>query len=151
MSSQTHQSQYAGPRAQMNEQFEPYHAEDLQPWETNYAMWIHLGALIAYVAAVIPSLGVAFPVPLIAALVLWLVHKHDSEFLDDHGREAVNFQISMCIFYMIAWVVGAMMFCVGYYITLPLVSIFGIVGCAMGAYAGKQGQIYRYPATIRFL
>ena len=42
------------------------------------------------------------PIPVLPALVMWLIRKDDSPFLDDHGREAVNFQISLALIAAVA-------------------------------------------------
>lgn len=134
----------------MHDQFEPFRADGLEPWEPNYAMWIHIASLISYAVAVLSS-GVGFWVPIATAIVMWMVHKKDSEFLDDHGREAVNFQISILVMFLLAWPIGILMCGIGVMVTVPAVICLGVIGCILGAQAGKRGQIYRYPATIRFL
>src|SRR5215212_5212617 len=59
-----------------------------------WAAFIHASAL----------LGVFFHFPghLLGPLVLWFIKRDDSPELDAHGKEAVNFQISMLIYNVIA-------------------------------------------------
>lgn len=118
--------------------------------ERQYATWIHVGALIAMVVAAATHL-VAFWAPPLVVLVMWLVRRHESPFLDDHGREAMNFQISLLILLLLAWVVGILMCGVGWLVTVPAVYVLGIIGLIMAAVAASKGQYFRYPMCIRLL
>ncbi|RMH25125.1 MAG: DUF4870 domain-containing protein [Planctomycetota bacterium] len=62
--------------------FQPGLADDDKTW----AMFAHLG-LLGHL--VIPFFAVAIP------LVIWLTKKDKSAFIDDHAREALNFQITL--------------------------------------------------------
>ena len=113
------------------------HAEE---WERTYATFNHLSLLTFHVL-----------MPVIPALAMWLIKRDRSPFVDDHGREAVNFQISLMIYALILIpVVGALTCGVGWvlYIALYGLAIYGMVKAAMAA---NRGQYYRYPACIRFL
>lgn len=118
--------------------------------ERTYAMWIHLGALIAAVVGAAPHF-LGFWAPALVVLVMWQARRHESPFLDDHGREAMNFQISLLILYALAWVVGMAALCVGWIVTVPAVLILGMVGLIMGAVAGSRGEYFRYPMCIRVI
>jgi uncharacterized protein len=108
-----------------------------QEWERTYAMFTHLSLLAFHIA-----------MPVIPALVMWLIKREKSPFIDDHGREAINFQISLVIYYL----VGALltMICVGIPVLIATY-VLGIVGMILASIAANKGQYYRYPATIRFL
>lgn len=60
--------------------------------ERQYAMFNHLAGLL--------SLADFFVVGFITCLVMWLVRRDDSAFLDDHGKEALNFQISLTLYWI---------------------------------------------------
>ena len=66
----------------------------------------------------------------------------------EHGREAVNFQISMLIYAIIS----AFLFylCIGF-VLLPLVGILDIIFLIIAAIKANNGEHYRYPITIRFI
>lgn len=130
--------------------FVPFVDPDLEPWENRYAMWIHLGPLIAG-GLFIATEGIAFFMPTVVALVLWLVRRGDSPFIDDHGREAVNFQISLIVLWFVALIVGVLMCGLGVLITFPLWLVLALAGMIRGAVAASKGQYFRYPACIRFL
>ena len=125
------------------------HDPDADRSERTYAMWIHLGALISWVLAA-ASQGIGFWIPTLVVGVMWTVRKKDSPFIDDHGREALNFQISLVLMTILAVVVGILLCGVGVVITVPAVFVLGLVGAIMGATAASKGQYFRYPATFRF-
>lgn len=113
-----------------------YTAPSLAEWERTYAMWTHLLLLAGHFIPVVPS------------LVLWLVKRDQSAFVDDHGKEAVNFQISIAI-YIVAGVVLSFI-CIG----IPLIiAAYGlaIVGMILAAVAASRGQYFRYPMCIRLI
>jgi len=84
----------------------------------------------------------------VGPLVIWLVFRERSRFVDEHGKEALNFAITMAI----AYVVGAILtlIIIGAFIMLAagiLTLVFGI----MAAIAANKGQPYHYPIAIRFV
>lgn len=114
-------------------------APDAAPWERTYAMFMHLTLALVH----------AFPVPVVPALVLWLIKRHESPFIDDHGREALNFQISLLIYALCLVPIGLLTCGVGVILFLPLYAL-GIVGLVLGAVAAHRGEYFRYPMTCRF-
>jgi uncharacterized protein len=115
-----------------------------EQWERTYAMFTHLSLILVHLIGI----------PVIAPLVMWLVRRERSPFIDDHGREAVNFQISLVAYALGALLVGLITCGVGLVLAIPFwIAIYalGIVGMILAAIAAHKGQYYRYPATIRFL
>ena len=110
----------------------------LEGWERTYAIFQHLTLLVAPAAL----LGV------LVAVVMWLVKREESPFLDDHGRESVNFHITLVI-YMIA--AGALVPLVIGVVLIPGVVILGLVGMILAAKAASRGEYYRYPMCLRIL
>lgn len=115
---------------------------DATPSERQFAMWMHLALLGNLVAPF---------VILIAPLAMWLTRKEDSPFLDDHGREAVNFQISLYIYTLALTPLLAFLTCGVGFLLLPAVYVLGVIGMIMAAKAAGRGEYFRYPMTIRFL
>jgi len=110
-------------------------------WERTYSMFTHLTLLAVHF----------LPFPVIAPLVMWLIKRDQSPFVDDHGREAINFQISLLIYALVVVPVAAVLTCgIGAILWLGVWAL-GIVGMILAAVAAHRGQYYRYPATIRFL
>ncbi|MCH8564382.1 DUF4870 domain-containing protein [Nesterenkonia sp. LB17] len=81
-------------------------------------------------------------------LVLWLVFRERSRMLDDHGKEALNFQITL----FIAYIVGAAttIILIGFLI-LFLAWVLSVVFSILAAIAAYNRRPYRYPLTIRFI
>ena len=81
-------------------------------------------------------------------LILWMIKKDDDPFIDEHGKEALNFQIAL----LIAWVVGGLLtvVCVGFFI-LMAAGICDLIFCIIAAVKANNGELYRYPLSIRFI
>jgi YD repeat-containing protein len=124
-------------------------AVDLPDDQRQYASWCHWGPLIAAVS-VIASSGITFIIPPLVALAMWQIKNSDSEFIDDHGREALNFQISLVLLGLILVPITIFTCGVGavLYIGLP---ILAIVGGIMAGLAANRGEVYRYPMCIRLI
>lgn len=117
---------------------------DVKAEERSFALWMHLSLLAHIILSV-----VAIVIP----IIMWQVKKDQSPFLDDHGREAVNFQISLLIwsvvFTLVAIPVGILTCGIGIVIAL-VPYVIGIVGMIQASSAANRGEFYRYPMTIRF-
>jgi uncharacterized protein len=105
-----------------------------------WAMLCHLASLL--------GLGSIPLANLLGPLILWLVKKDAHPFIDDQGKESLNFQITVMIFQLVAGVT----FCVGIGIVIyPLVALYGIVMPIIAAVKSNKGELYRYPATLRLI
>jgi uncharacterized Tic20 family protein len=85
-------------------------------------------------------------------LILWLVKKDSSPFLDQTGRRCLNFQFSILI-YMAACVVMLFTLILIPFAFLGFVAI-GILKLVFGIIAivkSNEGQVYTYPLAIKFL
>jgi hypothetical protein len=81
-------------------------------------------------------------------LIIWMIKKEQSPFVDDQGKEALNFQLTLLIGYLISAV--ATIICIGPIIALGL-SVVAIIFGIMAAVATNKGEAYRYPVNIRFI
>ncbi|MBN2313288.1 MAG: DUF4870 domain-containing protein [Sedimentisphaerales bacterium] len=81
-------------------------------------------------------------------LIIWLIKKDDSPFVDRHGKEALNFQLTI----LIAWVASGLLsfVCIGF-ILMPVVAVVDLVFCILAAVKTSRGEEYRYPVCIRFV
>ncbi|MGH7244963.1 MAG: DUF4870 domain-containing protein [Phycisphaerales bacterium] len=113
----------------------------VDPDVCSYATYTHLVPLIAH-------LGTPFIAPLIAAIIMWQIKKDQSPFLNDHGREATNFQISLVIYAVAVGILGVITCGFGWILSIPLI-VLNIVGCVLAAKAAHRGEYYRYPMSIR--
>ena len=81
-------------------------------------------------------------------LILWLVKKDEDPFVDQQGKEALNFQITVAI----AGIVSSLLIgvCIGV-LLVPAVAIADLVFSIMACVKANQGQAYRYTVSIRFV
>ncbi len=107
--------------------------------ERTWAMLCHVVAL--------PGL-LFFLGHIVAPLVLWLIKRESSAFVDDQGKEAVNFQITASIAIIIS---GLLVFVFVGMVLLPLVVISWIVLVLIATIKANEGVAYRYPFSIRFI
>jgi len=109
--------------------------------QKTYALIMHLSLLASHF--------VPFALVL-APLIMWQIKKDESAYLDDQGREIVNFQLSLLL-YGVLLTVLALITCgfaaIGF---IPLY-ILAVVGMIMGAIAAGKGEYFRYPATMRLI
>ena len=105
----------------------------------NWAVLIHLSALLGFI---IPFGNILAP------LVIWLLKKEDSPFIDDQGKEAVNFQISMTIYAIISAILIVII--IGF-VLLGVIAIIEIIFIIIAAINASNGVKYRYPLSIRFI
>lgn len=84
----------------------------------------------------------------IAPLILWLWKKDLNPAVDTHGKEAVNFQISMSIYTIVA---ALTMFVAIGFVLLPAVVITNLILMVIAAIRASRGEFYRYPFTFRFI
>jgi len=111
-------------------------SKDARTW----AMGCHLLGLAGIVVPVIGNI--------VGPLVMWQIKKDDYPFVDEQGKEALNFQISMSIYGIISAIL--LLACIGAFL-LPAVYIVDLVFLLIAAIKANNGKHYRYPLTIRFI
>ena len=84
----------------------------------------------------------------VGALIIWLIKKDQSAFVDEQGKEALNFQITILIGFVVAGVltvilIGALL--------MPVLLVVNLVFCILAAVAVSKGEHYKYPFAIRLL
>ncbi|WP_082092094.1 DUF4870 domain-containing protein [Demequina pelophila] len=84
----------------------------------------------------------------IPPLIFWLVGKDRSRFVDDQGKEALNFSILISIGYFVA---GLLSFVLIGLLLFPIIGILALVFCIMAAMAANRGEYYRYPFNWRII
>ncbi len=89
---------------------------------------------------------------LLAPLVIWMIKRPESAYLDAVGKEVVNFHLSFWIYALITGAIAAVLFCLVVPLILPVaVFVGGIVYMVMAVMKTNEGGDFRYPATIRFI
>lgn len=108
--------------------------------ERTMGMLCHLLGLALYI-------GIPFG-NILGPLIVWLIKKDQYPFVNDQGKESLNFQISVTIYLIAASVL--MLALVGF-VLAPAVAIFAIVEVIMASVKASKGIPFRYPLSIKFI
>ena len=112
---------------------EPAQPQEISQDSKNLAMLCHLLGLLTN---------------FLGPLILWLMKKNDDAFVDEQGKEALNFQITIAL----AGIVGGATVCIVIgFILLAAAAIANIVFSIMACIAASKGKHYRYPVAIRLV
>lgn len=91
---------------------------------------------------------------IIVPLIVWILKKDTSPYLNDQAKEALNFQISILIYGFAVGAIATVTSCihmgVGFFL-IPLVYVFQFVMSIIAAIAANKGEYYRYPMCFRFV
>jgi len=115
---------------------QPEITKDARMW----AMFCHLAGLAGYL---MPCVG-----NIIGPLILWQIKKDEYPFVDEQGKEAVNFQISMTLYAIIS--ISLIVIIIGLFL-LSAVVVVDLIFLLVAAVKANNGQSYCYPFTIRFV
>lgn len=107
--------------------------------ERTWAMITHLSVLSGFF---IPFGNI------IAPLVLWLIRKDTMPFVDEQGKEALNFQISITIYAIASALL--ILLAIGI-ILLPVVLILDFIFIIVAVVKSNEGVHYKYPLSIRLI
>lgn len=105
----------------------------------NWATLAHLAGLAGYLV----PLG-----SIVGPFVVWLLKKDELAFVDDQGKEALNFQITMTIAAILC--IPLVFIVIGIFL-LGAVAIVDIVLTIVAAIRANGGEAYRYPLSIRLV
>ena len=89
-----------------------------------------------------------FPGHVLGPLIVWLAKRDESPELDAHGKEAVNFQLSMLLYTIISGVFCLVL--IGF-VFLAILWVLNAVFVIIASIKASDGKFYRYPMTIRFI
>ena len=147
---------------------------DSQP-QSRERVW----ATFCHLAALTPLLGIPLGL-ILGPLVVWLIKKNESPFVNRHGKAALNFQISIVLYVLALAVIGLLFACalallgpdgqrlsVERFLSQPpplwvvfrppvrlvvvLLALFDLVCVIVGAVRANKGREYRYPLAIPFI
>jgi len=103
------------------------------------AVFCHLSFLLVFL---FPGASV------LAAWWMWRRTRGLSAFADQHGQEALNFQLTILFFAMISWL---LIFSVIGLVTMPLVLAFNAVAATVACVRAARGETFRYPGSLRVM
>jgi uncharacterized Tic20 family protein len=84
----------------------------------------------------------------IGALVIWLIKKDEMPFVEEQGKEALNFQITILIGYVVCMVLTVVL--IGAFL-MPILWIFNLVMCLLAGIKVQKGEHYKYPFALRLI
>jgi uncharacterized Tic20 family protein len=118
-------------------------AEDTLKQARRWAALCHLSAVLMF--ATVP-LGIAAGGNVLGPLFVWLAKGRDSPFVDDQGKESLNFQILMTL-------VGVALFLVPFARLLLQVvwAAFDMAFVFVASVKAYNGESYRYPMPVRLV
>ncbi len=115
-------------------------SKELTPSNSDDRKWgaiTHLAALI----------GLLLPLGLVLGpLLVWFLKRDDSEFVNEQGKAALNFQLSILVIAFVLLLLSAMIRPL-----LPLAFVAGIAGLAFALMAGVstfKGKPFKYPWSL---
>jgi uncharacterized Tic20 family protein len=100
--------------------------------EKTIAMLCHITGLISF----------------IGPLIVWLLKKDESEFIDANGKQALNFQISIFIYSIVASMLIVLL------IGIPLlvaIGLFSLVMIVLASVKALNGEVFEYPLSMKIL
>ena len=107
--------------------------------ERTWAMLCHFSAYA----------GCVFPFGhILGHLIIWLSKREDYPLVEDQGKEILNFQISMTLYFIVSAVLAIVL--IGIPILIGL-AIFEFIIIIVASIKANDGTKYRYPISIRFI
>jgi len=121
----------------VNQEVDTLHVPDKD--ERTWGMLCHLVVFTGYI---IPLAWIIGP------LVVWMIKRDEMPFVDDQGKESLNFQITI----MLAMIAsGLLMFILIGFVLIFVVVIFQFIVVIIASIKANEGVYYRYPLCIRFI
>ena len=124
-----------------DETTKPLNSSEPEPGK-NEKTWAMLCHLLGLTGFFIPFGQIIFP------LVLWMMKRNESQFVNDQGRESLNFQITITIVALVSALL--ILVFIGYIIT-PVILLLYIIFIVDASSKASKGIKYRYAVCFRFL
>ena len=107
--------------------------------ERMWAMFCHLSAFAGYIVPFGSILG---------PLIIWSIKKEQYHVIDQHGKDALNFQISIAIYMIISAILIVIL--VGIFMLIAL-WVFQTVMIIIASIKANNGEEFKYPLSIQFI
>ncbi|HVI44866.1 MAG TPA: DUF4870 domain-containing protein [Chitinophaga sp.] len=130
--------------------------------ERTWGVLVHIAGFLGL--TVIPMAG-----NIICVLILWLIKRNESPFVDDQGKESINFQITVSIVLTIVKVINGISIGLwslahfwsnglfgwgwgwGWNSLYNIVWVINVIFCCIAAVKANNGEHYRYPVNLRLV
>lgn len=107
--------------------------------EKTWGMLCHLSGPIAVLLGGMMILG---------PLICWLIKKDSSRYVDYHGKEALNFQINLLVYFAVCFALFCLV--IGMFL-LPVVGLYALVVPIIAGIKANQGEYFKYPFIFRLI
>jgi uncharacterized Tic20 family protein len=114
----------------------PSRSSDVRTW----CVAAHASALLGFV--------IPYAFHILGPLIIWLAKRGDSSEIDAHGKESLNFQISMLIYNIIAGLLCLIV--IGFFL-LVILHFLNLVLVIVASIQASEGKLYRYPLNLRLI
>ncbi len=130
--------------------------------ERTWGLLVHLGGIIGM--AILPTVG-----NIIGVLVLWLIKRNESKFVDNQGKEAINFQITLSLAAVAVNLVnnvitgfwsltnfwgfarGNFYHAWGWTSLIGVIWLVNVIFSIIAAVKANNGESYKYPISLRLV
>ena len=112
---------------------------ELSETERNWAMLCHLSAFAGYF---FPFGGIIGP------LICWLTRKDESQWVDQNGKQSMNFQLSILLYMVLS--IPLIIIIIG----IPIIIFLGfleVICIIIASVKASKGEEFKYPVTIPFI
>jgi uncharacterized protein len=98
--------------------------------------------LLSHLLAIVPGVGILGP------LVIYLIKRGQSPFVEENAKESLNFQITMILAFIISGIL--MVVWIGF-ILLAILGVVEVVLVIVATIKASENKIYRYPFNLRLI
>ena len=116
---------------------------ELQEPDSEARMWAMIAHLAGFLGYFLPVIG-----SLIGPLIVWQLKKDLHPYVDEQGKEALNFQITVLIAAFVSFLL--MLIVIGFML-MGIVVVGAIVLMIIAAIKANEGVPYRYPFCLRLI
>lgn len=99
-------------------------------------------AILSHILAIVPGIGILGP------LVIYLLKKDESGFVEANAKESLNFQITIYLAYIIS---GILIFAIIGFVLLAILGILNVILVIIATIKASENRIYRYPFNMRLI
>lgn len=119
--------------------------------ERKWAMFAHLSAILGALLTSGWAGSIGF---FVGPLIIWLMKRETMPFVNDQGKEALNFAITVSLACFVLLLFTILSLGIGALITIPLFAGIGIAALVLvviAAVKANEGVAYRYPVSLRLV
>ncbi len=115
---------------------------DNKPWgieQNAFCLMFHLSQLTSMI---LPGAGIVLPI------IMWATNKDEFPIIDQHGRNILNWSLSLLIYLIISIPFMALFVGIVSFFALLILNLVFVIIAAVKA---NEGVVWRYPLSINFV